>query len=316
MLKAEGITKKSKDGWALNNINFTQQYKKKLVIAGATGSGKSTLLKIIAGLEQADNGSIYFNDERVKGIHEKLMPGHKKIAYLSQQYELLNNYYVDDLLSYPNKLPTDKARELYELCRIDHLLKRKTNELSGGERQRIALARLLITQPELLLLDEPYSNLDLQHKKILQQVLSDIDEKRNTSFILVSHNAADILSWADNIIILNNGSIVQQGLPENIYFKPANEYAAGLLGNYNLTGSLISSDKKLFTRPEQLIISKQPMPSSIKGFIRNITFFGSYHQIKVALQNDEMVKVNTSDNSYKINDEVNVLLPAANNWFL
>ena len=315
MLKVEGVTKTSKLGFVLNNISFTQQYKEKLVIAGATGSGKSTLLKMIAGLEQADNGSIYFNDERVKGIHEKLMPGHKKIAYLSQQYELLNNYYVDDLLSYPNKLPADNATELYKLCRIEHLLKRKTSELSGGEKQRIALARSLITLPELLLLDEPFSNIDMQHKRILQQVLSDVDSRLNTSFILVAHDAADILSWAGSIIILNNGSIAQQGSPQEIYHQPKDEYVAGLFGSYNLINSVAQTDKKLVTRPEQIIISAQPTASSVKGIIRSIIFYGNYYQLEVAMPDGEIFKANVLINSYKTNDEVNVAI-ARSDWFL
>lgn len=309
MLKVEALTKKSKDGFALQNISFEQHYKEKLVIAGATGSGKSSLLKLIGGLDQADNGAVYFNDEKVKGIYEKLMPGHKKIAYLSQQYELLNNYYVNDLLSYPNNLSNDEAAELYALCRIDHLLKRRTNELSGGERQRIALARLLITLPELLLLDEPYSNLDMQHKKILQQVLKDVDERLNTSFILVSHDAADILSWAEKIIVLKNGNIVQQGSSQEIYMKPANEYVASLFGDFNF---ITLNNQQVFIRPEHVIISENKTATTLKGFIKNIIYYGSYYQLQIMI-NQQLIKANITNNTFHINDEVNIIFPAVNN---
>ena len=311
MLMVEGISKKSRDGFAVRNISFMQQRGEKLAIAGATGSGKSTLLKIIGGLAQADEGKVFFYDERVKGSDEKLMPGHHKIGYLSQQYELLNNYNVDDLLSYPNKLQKDKANELYALCRIDHLLHRRTNELSGGEKQRIALARLLITLPELLLLDEPFSNLDMQHKAVLKDVIYDAASRLNTSFILVSHDPQDVLSWAEKIIIIKDGMLIQQGHPQEIYNKPVDEYCAALSGVY----SLFNKDgKRLFLRPAHVIITKEPTADSHKGIIKNITYFGSYCQLIIEVD-EQPVTTFTFNASYQPGNTVNILFQHKN-WYL
>src|ERR1700722_3033857 len=207
-------------GGALRGISFSQQRGQKLAVAGATGSGKSTLLKMIAGLVQPDEGVILFDGLRVSGPAETLVPGHPDIAYLSQDFELRNNYRVDEVLSYANELTEEEAGLLYAICRIDHLLRRRTDQLSGGERQRIALARLLVRPPKLLLLDEPYSNLDRVHKEILRSVIGDIADSMGISCILVSHDPQDILSWADEILVLNGGRLIQKASPERVYRQP------------------------------------------------------------------------------------------------
>jgi ABC-type sulfate/molybdate transport systems ATPase subunit len=153
------------------------------------------------------------------------------IAYLSQQFELRNNYRVEEILEMANKIPLEEAEVIYQICRINHLLKRRTDQLSGGEKQRIALAQLLISSPRLLILDEPYSNLDLIHKSILKYVVDDIADKLKTTVVLISHDPADTLSWADEIFVMKGGQIIQKGTPQNVYFKPLEEYTAALSGD-------------------------------------------------------------------------------------
>jgi ABC-type sugar transport system ATPase subunit len=234
LLLVKNISKQGEKELVLENISFDLPAGRKMVIAGETGSGKSTLLRIIAGLVQPNAGQVLFETERVKGPDEKLVPGHAAIAYLPQDFELRNNYRMEELLQYANKLAGDKAVALYELCRISHLLKRKNDQLSGGEKQRIAIARLLVSSPKLLLLDEPFSNLDMIHKAILKSVIRDIGEQLNITCIMVSHDPLDTLSWADEIIVMKAGKLVQQGTPMQIYQQPVNEYIAGLFGKYNL----------------------------------------------------------------------------------
>jgi ABC-type sugar transport system ATPase subunit len=228
---------------ALENIAFTLEKHQRLAITGETGSGKSTLLKIIAGLAAPQKGSIQFEGEKVLGPLDRLIPGQPGIAYLSQYFELWHNYRVAEILDYTNDLEPTDAAVLYRLCHIDHLLKRRTDQLSGGERQRIALARLLVHPPPLLLLDEPYSNLDLNHKRTLKAVIKNIEERFDITTILVSHDPYDTLTWADTLLVLKDAKLIRQGAPRELYAKPESEYTAGLLGDYTLHNGV-------FIRPE------------------------------------------------------------------
>ena len=177
LLKVSEVTKQQNGNVVLQGISFTQKQFQKIAIVGESGSGKSTLLKVIGGLAQPDTGDVLFENKHVDGPNEKLIPGHPKIAYLSQHFELRNNYRVEEILEYANKLSNKEAQRLYEICHISHLLKRKTDQVSGGEKQRIAMARLLIGSPKLFLLDEPFSNLDVLHRNTLRKVIHDMGEK-------------------------------------------------------------------------------------------------------------------------------------------
>ncbi len=267
-------------------ISFNLNSGCRLAIAGETGSGKSTLLKMIAGHVQPDGGEIFFNGERILGPNEQLLPGHKGIAYLSQHFELRNNYIVADLLDYGSELNAEEQLQLYQLCEIDHLLQRKTNSgLSGGERQRIALAKILTTQPKLLLLDEPFSNLDTLHKQSMRRIVANLQSTLNIGIIMISHDTTDMLSWADDIWIMQHGRLVQQGTAREIYNHPVSNYAAGLFGVYNaLPTAQIqtwfphfsngAAQTMLISRPEQWQISLEPAPHFLEAQIETISFEG------------------------------------------
>ena len=291
-LEINNISKIQDGKWVVDDVQFSQAPFQKIAIAGETGSGKSTLLKMIAGLIQPDKGMIYFKDKHVLGPEYKLIPGHPSIAYLSQHFELRNSYRVEELLSYANKLTDEMANAIFEVCMINHLVKRKTDQLSGGERQRIAIARLLIGSPELLILDEPYSNLDLIHKNILKNVIREIGESLNITCLMVSHDPTDILSWADEILLMKGGKIIQQGKPEDVYRYPANAYAAGLLGNYYILDAPLAdafrtiaginkTGNEIFVRPEyfKIVASNE----GIEAIVKEKYFMAGFYELELII---------------------------------
>ncbi len=294
LLQVSGISKRTETGFQLQDIHFEQKRRQRIAIAGETGSGKSTLLKIIGGLIQPDTGIVLFKNERVKGPDEQLIPGHPGIAYLSQHFELRNRYRVEEELDYVNQLSARSASQLFALCEVKHLLKRWTNQLSGGERQRVALTRTLLSSPSLLLLDEPYSNLDLQHKQILKKVVNDISKKLNITVLMVSHDAGDILPWAEEILVIRNGHMIEKGTPEALYQQPRYLYTAGLLGKYNTIphGLLPGTQKESSTmiiRPEDCSVTanKKLSGQSIAATVTNTYYYGHSSETELSIDDTQ-----------------------------
>ena len=322
-LEVKNISKQQQGTVAVNEVSFILPQSQKLAIAGETGSGKSTLLKIIAGLVQADSGEVLFEGKTIKGPLDQLLPGHPQIAYLSQHFELRNNYKVEEELNYLNQLSDDEANDLFAVCRIQHLLKRKTTEVSGGEKQRISLARLLLSSPKLLLLDEPFSNLDIIHKNILKKVLHEVAQKLNITCTLISHDPNDLLSWADEIIIMKEGNIMQQGTPHHIYEQPANEYVGALLGTFNLlhfslynsfvTAPVEETNKKFFVRPERFVINSLQSKFR-KGTVTAVRYLGSAYEVDVRFESEEIITVKTNLSKLHPKDMVRVSLLQQQEW--
>jgi ABC-type sugar transport system ATPase subunit len=293
LLTVTGLSRVEEGSLIVNDISFTQERLQKIAISGATGSGKTSLLKMIAGLLQPTSGEVIFEGKRVQGPEEKLIPGHPGIGYLSQYFELRNHYRVEELLAMSSHLGTEEVKTIAEVCRVDHLLHRWTHQLSGGEKQRIALAIVLVAAPSLLLLDEPYSNLDGIHKNILKSVVEDIGQHLDTTCLLISHDPLDTLSWADMIYVLKAGSIVQQGIPVNIYREPINEYVAALFGKYNiLTPALAIAFSEYnnlelnrinsFIRPEEF--KRTEKGKGVEAIVESARFCGHAYEVMVRVQ--------------------------------
>jgi ABC-type sugar transport system ATPase subunit len=322
-LDIQAVTKYERGNTVLHPLHFTMQEGERVAIAGETGSGKSTLLKLIAGLLQPNEGQVYFEGMRVLGPDEQLLPGHPKIAYLSQHFELRNNYKVHEIIAMTNQLDPASAQQVFDVCRISHLLMRRTDELSGGEKQRIALAKQLTSVPKLLLLDEPFSNLDRVHKELIRQVIDDICNTLKVTCLLVSHDATDLLSWADRILIMQDGQLVQQGTPKQLYHHPVNEYVAALMGEYNLINTKTHEvflqmlgegvrGKRALIRPEQLAISvsKPTHPHYVEGVVQKVKFFGAYYSIEVIIDGF-VLKVSTTAFLFNVGDIVFVTVPTS-----
>lgn len=284
----------------ISPLSFTQQAGQKLALAGASGAGKSTLLQLVAGLAQPTTGDIRIGGARVRGPHEVLVPGHPGVAYLSQKSDLPHSLRVEQVLRYASRRPAAEAQALYELCRIAHLLGRRTDQLSGGEQQRVALARLLLGAPRLLLLDEPFSNLDRAHKRTMQAIIEEVGTRLGITCLLVSHDATDVLPWADEILVLRRGELVQRGTPQALYYHPADEYVAALFGDYNLlrgpaaqrlSPAPLAPDAALLLRPEQLRLSASG-GEGLPGTVRAVRFMGGYYEVEIQLA-DSLVRART-----------------------
>ena len=297
ILEVQEISVMIGDRMVLYPISLELLPGQKLAVAGETGSGKSTLLKAIAGLQNLKSGAVYLQGERVEEAWEKLIPGHRMIAFLSQHFELRNNYRVQEILSYAEKITEKEAAEIYRLCQIDHLLNRKTDQLSGGERQRIAMARLLVGAPVLFLLDEPFSNLDALHKQTMKQVMLDLGKAMQINWVLVSHDPGDWLSWADELLILREGKQLQKGDPASLFNAPEDEYAAGLLGAYSvlsareweqLSGEQLEGPKII--RPSQLQLNAVHT-ASLKGHIKETEFVGYGYLLTITLEEGSCIKL-------------------------
>jgi iron(III) transport system ATP-binding protein len=309
LLKVNQLNKTTEFGKVLSKVSLDIKQNENVVIAGETGSGKSTLLRIMAGLEQPDSGTITLNDELVKGPADTLVPGHPEIAYLSQHFELPKFLRVEQVLEYASNVTDAYRQRIISICKIKHLLSRKTDQLSGGEKQRIAIARLLMTHPQVLLLDEPYSHLDTGLKATLKEVVAQISTRLGVTCVLVSHHPEDTLPWAHRVLVLKKGVIVQYGSPYEVYQHPKNEYIARLFGECNLIDSSLarlldkSNLKGKFLRPEQLQLIKK---KTGKWKVERVEYFGSYYLVMIGYK-EKKVKV-FSVSEWRVGEIVDVVL--------
>jgi ABC-type sugar transport system ATPase subunit len=314
LLKAQNISKIAGERVLLADTSLEILSGSRLAIMGETGSGKSTLLKIMAGLIAPSSGEVLLNGKKLENPTEQLIPGHPKIAYLSQHFELRNNYRVIELLEMTAKLEADACSNIIDLCRISHLLQRKTHEISGGERQRIALARLLLGNPDLLLLDEPFSNLDMVNKLIVREVLQEISTSLHLTCVMVSHHPEDVLPWAETVIIMQKGRIIQKDTPQMVYNQPFNSYTASLTGLNNpllpgeeVLAQALRLDKSLpnWIRPENLKIM-QKEDAGANGLIQSITFCGHFWLNRVNMGYRDLIVI-SEQSDFQVGQEVSVL---------
>ena len=219
---------------ALHSIDLTISDQEFMVLLGASGCGKTTLLRIIAGLDQMDVGEVWIGERRV----DHLPPRERGIAMVFQNYAIFPHMTVFDNIGFGLKMHKHSASEIKrrveknaELMHIEHLLGRYSGELSGGQRQRVAVARALAMEPDVILMDEPLSNLDALLRLEMRAELKGVLAASKTTAIYVTHDQVEAMSLADRISVMNGGRIVQAARPIEIYRNPANTFVAGFIGN-------------------------------------------------------------------------------------
>ena len=256
-----------KDNPVIKKLNFSVKKGEIISFLGESGSGKTTFLKCISGLEKINSGTISLNQIILNNRNIFIKPQDRKIGFVFQDYPLFPHLNLKDNITFNLKPKYFKKLDyMISLTRLENLLTRYPHELSGGEQQRACIARALIREPDLLLLDEPFSNLDSNIKFSMRDEIYKIIKETNTTTILVTHDINDSLNIADRILIFKAGVLQQYDDPVNMYCEPANCYCAKVLGDLN---QVDIDNKTFYIRPEKIKIVKE---SKHKFFVEKCFF--------------------------------------------
>ena len=309
-----------------------------LTLLGPSGCGKTTTLRMIAGFEDATEGSIEVQGVRV----EEKEPFQRDVNTVFQNYSLFPHMTVYDNVAYGptiRKMPKDEIRrrvtEMLELVQMANYEKRKPEALSGGQKQRIAIARALINNPRVLLLDEPLGALDLKLRKQMQIELKRLQKKLGITFVYVTHDQEEAMTMSDRIAVMRDGVILQMGAPMEIYERPATRFVADFIGESNVLEGRVTGVKEgvlsvetpaggvrcwgqgfgvgdalcVAIRPEYLRISREPvdgfsLPATVKDFI----YMGALIKTSLDLKNGQEVKLSRleADSSLREGDAVHL----------
>ena len=240
-IEVRNLRKAFGDFVALDDVSLDVPGGELVALLGPSGSGKTTLLRIIAGLEPADEGSIYFHGEDATGQPVR----ERQVGFVFQHYALFRHMSVFENVAFGLRVRPRRARPseaeirdtvmgLLHLVQLDVLAKRRPSELSGGQRQRVALARALAVKPKVLLLDEPFGALDAKVRKELRRWLRRLHEEMHVTSVFVTHDQEEALEVSDRVVIMNEGRVEQSGTPEEVYEHPATPFVYGFLGDVNL----------------------------------------------------------------------------------
>ncbi|MGM1034118.1 MAG: sulfate/molybdate ABC transporter ATP-binding protein [Bacillota bacterium] len=321
----ENVTKYYGSYQALRNIDLEIKSGELVALLGPSGSGKTSLLRIIAGLEQAENGKILFNEENYTHKHVK----DRNVGFVFQHYALFRNMTIFDNIAYGLKVRPRKTRpskevieqkvsELLQLVKLEGYKDRYPSQLSGGQRQRVALARALAVEPNILLLDEPFGALDAKVRKELRRWLRRLHDEFNVTSVFVTHDQEEAMDVADRVVIMNEGKIEQIGTPEEVYDHPENPFVYDFLGSVNLfkgnvhKGKLVTGNVEMnapgsedgagtgYVRAHNFIIEREPAEKdSIASIIDHIHTIGPIVRIEVIRQDtNEPLEIELTKEQY------------------
>ena len=266
----------------IKDLSFSVKKGQLISFLGESGSGKTTFLKCIAGLEKINSGSISLNSKYLNNKDVFIKPQSRKIGFVFQDYPLFPHLNLEENITFnlENKYHS-KLEYILKLTGLQFLVDRYPHELSGGEQQRACIARALIRDPELLLLDEPFSNLDSAIKESVKEEIFKIVKETNTTTILVTHDINDAMNISDKILIFKAGILQQYDNPVKMYCEPANCYCAEILGDMN---KLFIDKETYYVRPENIrLVNKK---SNYKVFVEKCFFQGKEYRIKGRLDNE------------------------------
>ena len=277
----------------LRNISFSLEQGEHLCIMGESGCGKSTLLKVIYGLFDIDKGSIFWKQNEVLGPEHHLVPGMDFFKYVAQDFDLMPYISVSENIKkflsrfYPEEAE-ERTQELLEVIEMTPFAHEMVKNLSGGQQQRVAIARALAKEPEVLLLDEPFSQIDNFKKNSLRRRLFAFLKEKNIACIIATHDGNDALSFADKMIVIEKNAILREGTPSELYKNPVYKYVATLFDDVN---EVFVDNKLILLYPHQVQIVKS---SNFKGIVKNNYFKGFYWLVEV-LHNNQKIFVKNNE---------------------
>lgn len=289
----------------LNNINLFIRKNEFLTLLGPSGCGKTTTLRIIGGFEEPTEGKVIFEDKDIT----KVPPYQRKINTVFQKYALFPHLDVYDNIAFGLKIKKmskdeidKRVKEMLKLVDLEGFENRGIDSLSGGQQQRIAIARALVNEPEVLLLDEPLGALDLKLRKEMQIELKNMQKRVGITFIYVTHDQEEALTMSDTIVVMNQGKIQQIGTPIDIYNEPKNAFVAKFIGESNIIDGVMHEDlvvefsnlifdcvDKGFSKDEEIDVVIRPedlvlVPTKegkLKGIVESVTFKGVHYEMIV-----------------------------------
>lgn len=305
----------------LKDINFSAEKGQFITLLGASGCGKSTLLRAIAGLTPIDSGSITINQRETQAIKIQ----QRNIGMVFQHYALFPNMTALDNILFGlkiKKIPTEeqhqRAKAIIDIVALNGREQHYPHQLSGGQKQRVALARSLITNPDILLLDEPFSALDAQIRKSLRQQVREITQTLNLTTLFVTHDQKEALTLSDHIILMHNGKIAQQGSPQDIYTQPQTPFAANFIGNYNVLDAhsaetLFGIAQAVAIRPEAIRFDAPNLADkTLAGNIVSMSLQGNIINYQVEIKEHIILNVevlNTEERPFTNQTAVELFIP-------
>ena len=305
---------------ALCGVNLYVRRREFITLLGPSGCGKTTLLRLVAGFETADEGDILFEGVRINDVP----PYQRQVNTVFQQYSLFPHLNVYDNVAFGLKIKKadkktidTKVGEMLELVGLSGYEKREVDRLSGGQQQRIAIARALVNEPQVLLLDEPLAALDLKLRKEMQVELKKMQQQLGITFIFVTHDQEEALTMSDTIVVMNKGELVQVGTPQDVYNEPINGYVADFIGESNILPGIMAEDFRcsflgqkfinvdrgfrknepveIVLRPEDLDIVSYDA-GMLRGTVEHILFMGVHYEISIHIENsEEVLTVHSTD---------------------
>lgn len=283
MLQVKNIVFRYKKQAVLNNISFDVKPGEHVSVIGESGSGKSTLLKLLYGTYDLNAGHIYWNDNEILGPKYNLIIGPEYMKYVAQEFDLMPFITVAENIGaflsnfYPEE-KQERINELLDVVELNAYANIKVKYLSGGQKQRVALARAIAKQPEILLLDEPFSHIDNFKKQSLRRSLFKYLKEKNITCIVATHDKDDVLSYSDQMMVIHDGKIIASGSPKNLYNDPKDKLIASFFGEFNIIkGNIIYAN--------QLKVVKK---SDIQVTVKKSYYKGFYYLIEADLDGENI----------------------------